>query len=322
MKKFLLLAAFIAALNVSAQSVAGYWYGTANVAGLGSTNNYMIELIVKQNQSAVQAIMNCYFKNTFRSIKLNGNYNNIKRELTLLDIPMPYFASTDKVQVDCQMNFVATHRVAKAGSNLTGRFIGKGDYQYTCPDIVFDLKLNTDAGNQDSVLLALKNFKETYQLWTPSATDTLVAATVIQRKIENPVINKEYTERENVVQKEIEVSSDSVQVDFYDNGEIDGDSISVFFNDQLLGANLMLSTKSVHMNIKLDTTREYNQLAMFANNLGSIPPNTALMLISDGKNRWEVRLSSSLDKSGAVRIKRKKTAPSNSPNGREQEHRP
>jgi hypothetical protein len=306
MKKILLLAAVIISMNVASQSVVGYWYGTANVAGLGSTNNYMLEIIVKQNQSSVQAIMNCYFRNTFRSIKLTGNYNNIKRELSLFDIPMPYFASTDKVQVDCKMDFFATHRVAKAGSNLTGSFVGKGDYKFTCPDIVFDLKLNSDAGNQDSVLLALKNFKETYQLWTPSATDTLVQATVIQRKIENPVINKEFEQRESEVQKEIEVDADSIQVDFYDNGEIDGDSISVFFNDQLLGANLKLSTKSVHLNLKLDTLKDYNTLAMFANNLGSIPPNTALMLISDGKNRWEVRLSSNLNKNGAVRIRRKK----------------
>ena len=62
MKKFLLAIVFFTTLNVSAQNVVGYWYGTANVAGLGSTNNYLIELIVKQNQSAVQAIMNCYFK--------------------------------------------------------------------------------------------------------------------------------------------------------------------------------------------------------------------------------------------------------------------
>jgi hypothetical protein len=309
MKKVLLLVAVVATLNVSAQNVVGYWYGTANVAGKSSTNNYMIELILTQKQSAVQAIMNCYFKNTFRSIKLNGNYNNITRELTLLDIPMPYFASTDRVQVDCQMEFTALHRVAKAGSNLTGRFSGLGNYKYTCPDIVFDLKLNTDAGNQDSILLALKNFKETYQLWTPSATDTIVQATVIQRKIENPVINKEFTERESIVQKEIEVTSDSITIDLYDNGDIDGDSISVFFNGQLLGASLMLSTRSIHMNIKLDTTKEFNELSMFANNLGAIPPNTALMLISDGKSRYEVRLSSSLDKTGAVRIKRKKTSP-------------
>jgi hypothetical protein len=306
MKKLLLPIVLVLTLTSSAQSVVGYWYGTANVAGKSSTNNYMIELIVKQNQASVQAIMNCYFKNTFRSIKINGNYNNLTRELTLLDIPMPYFASTDRVQVDCQMDFVASHRVAKAGSNLTGHFVGKGDYKYTCPDIVFDLKLNTDAGNQDSVLVALRNFKETYQLWTPSATDTAVAATVIQRKIENPVIAEEYKQRETVVQKEIEVASDSLQLDFYDNGEVDGDSISVFFNDKLMGANLRLSTRSIHMNIHLDSTKEYNQLAMFANNLGSIPPNTALMLVSDGKNRWEVRLTSDLGKTGAVRIKRKK----------------
>ncbi|MBO9682889.1 MAG: hypothetical protein J7502_09525 [Flavisolibacter sp.] len=308
MKKVLLLLAVVTTLNVSAQNVVGYWYGTANVAGMSSTNNYMIELIVTQKQSAVQAIMNCYFKNTFRSIKLNGNYNNIKRELTLLDIPMPYFASTDKVQVDCQMEFTASHRVAKAGSNLTGRFTGLGDYKYTCPDIVFDLKLNNEAGNQDSILLALKNFKETYQLWTPSATDTIVQATVIQRKIENPVIKREFAERENVIQKVIEVDSDSITIDLYDNGEVDGDSVSVFFNGELLGANLMLSTRSIRMNIKLDTTREFNELSMFANNLGAIPPNTALMLVSDGKTRYEVRLSSNLEKTGAVRIRRKKAA--------------
>lgn len=309
MKKILLFLAVTVSLSASAQTVVGYWYGTANVAGLNSTNNYMFEFIITQNQSSVQAIMNCYFRNTFRSIKLTGNYNNLKRELSLFDIPVPYFASNDKVQVDCKMDFFATHRVAKAGSNLTGSFVGKGDYKFTCPDIVFDLKLNTDAGNQDSVLLALRNFKETYQLWTPSATDTLVQATVIQRKIENPVINKEFEQRESEVQKEIEVDTDSIQVDIYDNGEIDGDSISVFFNDQLLGANLKLSTRSIQLNLKLDTLKEYNTVSMFANNLGSIPPNTALMLVSDGKNRWEVRLSSSLSKNGAVRIKRKKQSP-------------
>jgi hypothetical protein len=49
-----------------------------------------------------------------------------------------------------------------------------------------------------------------------------------------------------------------------------------------------------------------NELTMFADNLGSIPPNTALMLIYDGKKRYEVRLSSSLEKNATVRIRRKK----------------
>jgi hypothetical protein len=307
MKKLLILLLLTASMSAGAQNVVGYWYGTASVVNASATNNYLIEIIVKQNKSTVQAILNYYFRNTFRSIQVSGNYNTQTREFALFNIPVPYFGSNNKMEVDCPMDLVATHRVAKAGSNLTGRFTGREGYRHTCPDIAFDLKLNTDAGNQDSVLTALRNFKETYQLWTPSATDTLVAATVIQRPIENIVVNKEFKERKVEVQNEIEVAADSIQVDFYDNGEVDGDSISVFFNDKLLGANLKLSTRSIHLDIKLDPEQEVNTLAMFANNLGSIPPNTALMLVYDGKKRYEVRLSSSLDKSGAIRIRKKKS---------------
>lgn len=305
MKKLLPALFLLMAFTGNAQSIIGYWYGTGNV-NLQSANNYLVELIVKQNNNnSVQAIMSYYFKNTYRSIQLNGRYDPKTRQFALFNIAVPYFGSTTKMEVDCPMDFVATHRVAKAGSNLVGSFIGREGYKHTCPEITFDLKLNTDAGNQDSVLMALKNFKEVNQLWTPSYTDTLVAYTVQQRKVENFVVNREFKERAIEVQYEIEIDSDSVQVDFYDNGEVDGDSISVFFNEQLLGANLKLSTKSLHLDIKLDSTRASNQLAMFANNLGAIPPNTALMMIYDGIKRHEIRLSSNMNKTGAVTIKRK-----------------
>jgi hypothetical protein len=63
----------------------------------------------------------------------------------------------------------------------------------------------------------------------------------------------------------------------------------------------------LHFRLGLDQTKELNEVAMFANNLGSLPPNTALMVVSDGKKRYEVRLSSSLDKNAVVRIRRKKS---------------
>jgi len=307
MKKLWLLILLSTTLSAQSQNVVGYWYGSGNV-NLASANNYLIELIVQQNRNnSVQGILSYYFKNIYRSVQVSGVYDPRTRQFALFNIAVPYYGSTARMEVDCPMDFIATHRIAKAGSNLIGSFVGREGYKHTCPEIFFDLRLNTDAGNQDSVLLALKNFKETNQLWSPSATDTLVAYTVQQRKIENFVVNDEFRKRAIEIQNEIEIDSDSVQVDFYDNGEVDGDSISVFFNHQLLGANLRLSTKSVHLDIKLDTAREYNELAMFANNLGSIPPNTALMIIYDGKKRHEIRLSSDLDKSGAVRIRRKKS---------------
>jgi hypothetical protein len=44
---------------------------------------------------------------------------------------------------------------------------------------------------------------------------------------------------------------------------------------------------------------------MFAENLGLIPPNTALMIIDDGKTKHELKVSSSLEKTATIRIKRK-----------------
>ena len=48
-----------------------------------------------------------------------------------------------------------------------------------------------------------------------------------------------------------------------------------------------------------------NELVLYAENLGSIPPNTALMIITDGTNRYEVRLSSDLKNNASVRFELK-----------------
>src|SRR3954471_22484441 len=123
MKKILFLILIACTLSARAQNVVGYWYGTASVVN-GGGNNYLIELILQQKSTAVQGILNCYFRNTFRSIKLNGNYNSLTRELALFNVPIPYFGSNAKMEVDCMMDFRGVHRIALAGSNLSGRFTG------------------------------------------------------------------------------------------------------------------------------------------------------------------------------------------------------
>jgi len=122
----------------------------------------------------------------------------------------------------------------------------------------------------------------------------------------NYVTEKQYTERENIVISEIEVDSDSLQIDVYDNGEIDGDMISLFYNKQLILSNQKLTHKSIKIKIELDSSVVTNEISMFAENLGLIPPNTALMIINDGKKKHEIRLTSSLEKNATIRIKRRK----------------
>ncbi len=309
MKKSALCILLLACLQSQSQTVFGYWYGNANVKVNSSANNYLVELILQPEKGYVKGILNYYFKNTYRSLQVKGNYNTNTRQLSLYDIPLTYYGSPASLEVDCIMNMQATLRVAKSGSNLAGRFISLPDYKYVCPDVTFDLGLNADISKKDSVLQAIREYKENYQVWKPSATDTLAPVNIVQRKVINYVIENQYKERENVLVQEIEVESDSLQVDFYDNGEIDGDSISIFYNSQLVAFNRILSTRAIHFDLGLDTAKQVNEITMFADNLGSIPPNTALMLISDGKNRYEVRLASSLEKNATIRIKRKKQRP-------------
>ena len=306
MKKLLLSLLVLISLHAGSQSVFGYWYGYANVKTNSSANNYLVELILQPEKGFVKGVLNYYFKNTYRSLEVKGNYNSAARQLSLYDIPVTYFGSIANMEVDCMMNMQATLRVAKAGSSLVGSFISLPEFKYVCKDIGFMLNMNADISKKDSVLKALREFKENYQVWTPSAFDTLEPVNIVQRKVINYVIEDQFKQRENVIVQEIEVDSDSLQVDFYDNGEIDGDSISIFYNNQLVAFNRILSTRAVHFSLTLDSNKTVNEITMFADNLGSIPPNTALMLVDDGKKRYELRIASSLEKNATIRVKRRK----------------
>jgi hypothetical protein len=122
----------------------------------------------------------------------------------------------------------------------------------------------------------------------------------------NPVIKPKqdmnFEKRNNNLIKTIEIENETFKVDLYDNGDIDGDTISLFFNGRLLLSNKRLSDKALSLILNTEDNKSINELVMYAENLGSIPPNTALMIVTDGNNRYEVRLTSDLEKSGAIRF--------------------
>lgn len=125
----------------------------------------------------------------------------------------------------------------------------------------------------------------------------------IKDKIIAPIPN--FEKRNNTILKTIEVENATIKVDLYDNGEIDGDSISLFYNGKLLLSHKRLSDKPITLNISVDNDKVMNELVMYAENLGSIPPNTALMIVTDGTRRYEVHITSDLEKSGTIRFSHK-----------------
>ncbi|MBK7306037.1 MAG: N-acetylmuramoyl-L-alanine amidase [Chitinophagaceae bacterium] len=104
--------------------------------------------------------------------------------------------------------------------------------------------------------------------------------------------------------KTIEVKNNKIEVDIYDDGEIDNDIVSVYFNKQMLVDKKSLTTNPHSITLTIEPGKA-NELLLFAENLGTISPNTALMIITDGKTRHEVRLSADLKNNALVKFELK-----------------
>ncbi len=105
--------------------------------------------------------------------------------------------------------------------------------------------------------------------------------------------------------QEIPVTGDSLELKFYDNAEIDGDSIAVFLNDKMLAEHIRLSDTAYIIRLPVAGLLQTNDLVMVAENLGSIPPNTSLMIAMVDGRRYEARLASTEGSSALVRFVRK-----------------
>jgi len=101
---------------------------------------------------------------------------------------------------------------------------------------------------------------------------------------------------------EIKVDTGTIKLDFYDNAQVDGDSITVLVDKQVVLTHQRLSAKPVTAYIRVDLNNTFHEIEMVAENLGSIPPNTAILIITAGKNRHLLSLSSSETKNARVRI--------------------
>jgi hypothetical protein len=323
-KIFLLLAA---PTLLRAQTITGSWYGRADVDLAGMYNNYLTELVIKQKGTHVTGFFGYYFRNKYQSFLVHGTYNPKTREVIILNLPVIYYGTNSTINsIDCMTNFRGLLITSRMGTTLKGTFYHDAKYKYMCPDLKVNFSLDKEDKSQDSSMAMAARAR----IWTPQADDRVVDVVKVTPPVDTisakppdirpdsavavaPEPDKDslrlaesFAKRKAVLNRELLVESDSVRLSFYDNGEIDGDSISVFVNHELVLSHQGLEAKAFNIYLHLDSTRELTEVSMFAENLGSIPPNTALMIVTDGKNRYEVFLSSSLTENATVELRRKR----------------
>jgi hypothetical protein len=343
MKNLLILLIVFSAFDAQSQKVTGYWYGQANVEVAGIQNNYLTELIISQKGTKVKGFFGYYFKDVYQSFVVKGSYDPNTRKLVINDIPIIYFKTNSTANsVDCITSFYGKLRVSKVKTELVGYFYRDKKYTYTCPDLRVNYTLYTEAKVTDSIFKDMSSTRSFWKPQPPApdvvkGNDAKQEAEMMQTVadgtnkkknsidssektafdkktspliLENPVvqadiikIKDDFKKRKQIVSKMIEVSSDSVRLSFYDNAEVDGDSISVFLNGKLVVAHQELTERAFNVYVQLDRNLAINEVSMFAENLGKYPPNTALMVISDGDKRYETFLSSDYNGNATIRLK-------------------
>ncbi len=136
----------------------------------------------------------------------------------------------------------------------------------------------------------------------PKTETKTIDPAIVKAKQIPTIIPKVINTRENALVRKIETDQAEMVIELYDNGDIDGDTVTIYHNNQLIVNRAGLSAKPITIKIKVDKDNPHHELIMVANNLGSIPPNTSLMIVTANKKRYEVNISSSEQKNAKVVI--------------------
>ncbi len=121
------------------------------------------------------------------------------------------------------------------------------------------------------------------------------------------IFSEELAKRKVETIRTVYFTSDSLLLTLYDNGEVDGDTVSILLNETNILSRQRLTAKPITKTIYI--TPELGdslQLIMFAENLGSIAPNTGLLVIQDGNEQYQIRFEGDLKKNSAIVLRRKR----------------
>lgn len=101
-------------------------------------------------------------------------------------------------------------------------------------------------------------------------------------------------------QTSLKVKSLEFEISIRDRGAVDGDIISLNLNGEWILNEYTVSKSPYKIKVKLNPNFTNNYLILYAHNLGEISPNTAqVSVVIDGK-KYNLQLSSDLEKSGAI----------------------
>lgn len=273
---FIILSVFFCN-KINSQIPAGTWEGNFGYAnGMTQPQKIILELS-KVNDTIFTGATHLYYKyGKYEHYKVNAIFNTSDSTISISEDSILSVKLAFGV-----MNYTGTYKMKLECNNTICSFKGKWK-------------------THSRVLFSYKTVKTWF-------TQTLNAPQIPGQKtgINEPSFSQitSVLDRHSDIQSLIEVNRknvDTVKLEIYDNGEIDNDSISLYFDETLIVSKQMISTNPITINIPSSKIKAISKLKLIAENQGSIPPCTALMIIKLNNKRYEINLSSNFDKNAVV----------------------
>jgi hypothetical protein len=130
------------------------------------------------------------------------------------------------------------------------------------------------------------------------------ATAPINHEIKGTAIPKDYAERKTKLMQTVIVSADSLMISLYDNGVVDGDVVSVYVNGINIIQSVKLTGSAFRKTIVAPGASGVFEIKLVAENLGSLPPNTGLMIIQDKDSKYHVNFSADLETNASIIVRK------------------
>jgi hypothetical protein len=326
----ILLLFFLMTTAVNAQKIDGQWRGYFDsngdiVTAAAGNTEYVLEIEIKGTD--VTGYSYSYFQDRkyFVICSIKGTFN--KSDKTMLVTETARLKGvTPPGQGDCLQTHFLKYQKTAGVEQLVGRWkpaAGQGDCGTGATTLIrktLDKNIKGTTKGHTRMTVSRGQETDTKKPANKKTTETIIrrevptidtaatnkdiAGTDSIKRITQPVLSADinYEKRTNTLVKTIEIASDSFQVFLYDSGDVDGDSVSLFYNGKLLLSHQRLELKPITLTLDATTSNGINELVMYAETLGTIPPNTALMIVTDGTQRYEIYLTSDLEKSATIKF--------------------
>jgi len=307
--------------NVSAQQITGVWKG--------KTKSSKIELkLVKSGDSLVGNAYYYVSRVQYRKYSVKGYFdsgtNNViwwddlllenhwnGRQDALLNVADFNCPGEDEMRLDGNSSLKDDRNKDQADINLL-----KVQSPVFADDWDWVIENYTSGANDPYVIDSVNRHmvdpvvavnKENFEAHPQKEIPPKVSASVVSKSepanaISSLSIDEKFKNRKKTLQQVIPITGRTIELRFYDNAQVDGDSIAVYLNNRQLFKNVRLTDQPYTVKIDASELQDDNELVMVAENLGSIPPNTALMVVEVGDKKYDAFLYSNENSSALIRF--------------------